>query len=1522
VDVSALLRHQVERWGQGDCVRVEDLLAQAPALAADAVAIIDLISQEAHLRKQRDETLDPEEYCQRFPHLASQLRAELAVDQALDVRTKPVPTEQIGRYQLLEEIAEGGMGKVLRVRDPDFERTLAIKVMKPKASEHPTAQRRFLEEARLTGRLQHPGIPPVHELGRLDNGSPFFAMKLVKGHTFKALLKQRTDPTQELPRFLGIFRQVCQTVAYAHSRGIIHRDLKPHNIMVGAFGEVQVMDWGLAKAIAHLAEEEATVPVGHSSIEALHWNREAGLSRTGDVMGTPAYMAPEQARGEIRTLDQRCDVFGLGAILCEVLTGKPPFWQGSGLDLVLQAADGNLKDAFARLDNCGTAAELVELTRHCLAPHPADRPRHAGQVAEAVERYEAMVQERLRQAELERHKAQVQAEEERKRAEVEQARAEEQRRRAEAEQARAEEQRWRAEAEQSRADEERKRRAAEQAQVREERRRRRVQLGLVSTAALLALATVTAGAWFLQDWMHKNDRRAQLEDALTIRLDGLRARQRTLHAQLADPIKASQRISDMDGWQKEVADLRNGWQLALELVDKNGELLDPSWFESLRALDQTLQADHRDWQLARDLDDIRMKASTAVEGKLNSGIAVREYPSLFQKHRLAVANGQTAALVADIGRSRLRHVLVAALDDWALRIMQDDWSQKRVAKPALRAAALEPLWEVARQLDPDPWRNQVRDPKLGLAELRALAAGVKPATQTPHILHLLAVRLASHPEAEKDGVALLRRATLHHHQDFWLHILLGDLVKDPVARAGCNQAALALRPRNSGAHNNLGVALAAQKDYGGAITCYRQALQFDPTSALTYTNWGLALKEQKDYAGAIARYRQALQLDPNFVPAHMGLGLALAAQKDYAGAIRHYQKALKLDPRYAPAHKDWGNFLATQKDYAGAIAHYEKASLLDPRDAPTHYNWGNALYSRKDHPGAIAHYQKALQLDPNFAPAHTGWGRVLVVQQDYAGAIDHFRQALQLDPNTAHADFRWGMALQAQQDYAGAIHHFRQALKLDPQDAHAHLYWGTSLQAQQDYAGAVHHYKLALQLDPNLALAHANWAAGLQAQQDYAGAVRHYQLALKLNPNFALTHLNCGVALHTLQDYAGAIHHFEQALRLDPNLALAHHNWGGVLQAQKDYAGAVRHFEQALQLDPNLAHAHCALGEALLARGEFARAEQATQRGLQRLPAGHPLRAFVQKQLEQCRQALQVEQRAVALAHGQAQPAEPAELFQLAQFCRQFRRYHAGAHLFTAAFAAQPGLAEDPTKGYRGQAAGAAALAATGQGWDAGQLKAKAKAQLRRQALDWLCADRVLLSRVVTSYRDGSPASGQKPVSPLENLSGSPRELRPADLLRACDQLRRWQTDPDLASLRDEKELAKLPAEEQKACRQLWADVRALEKQARGCFSERQLTGSLTAPQKEQAQAVKLQTGKVYVFDLDSRGLDSILRLEDDQGQKLAEDKGWRPGLSPNSCISFDCPKDGTYCLVVTVAGPRTTGNYTLIIREFPGPKK
>jgi serine/threonine protein kinase/formylglycine-generating enzyme required for sulfatase activity len=250
------------------------------------------------------------------------------------------------RYQVGEELAHGGMGRILRVRDQDLHRDLAMKVLSADGEggspRSPTVSRqvaRFLEEAQVTGQLDHPGIVPVHELGLDREGRLFFTMKLVRGRTLREVIDLQREGRDgwSQTRVLGVLLKVCEAMSYAHARGVIHRDLKPANVMVGGFGEVYVMDWGLA----HLLDREDVKDIrvrepaprpGESPDELYSERHElsAGpdspmVTMDGDVVGTPAYMPPEQADGRVHDVGPRSDVYAVGAMLYHLLAGRMPY---------------------------------------------------------------------------------------------------------------------------------------------------------------------------------------------------------------------------------------------------------------------------------------------------------------------------------------------------------------------------------------------------------------------------------------------------------------------------------------------------------------------------------------------------------------------------------------------------------------------------------------------------------------------------------------------------------------------------------------------------------------------------------------------------------------------------------------------------------------------------------------------------------------------------------------------------------------------------------------------------------------------------------------------------------------------------------------------------------------------------------------------------------------------------------------------------------------------------------------------
>jgi formylglycine-generating enzyme required for sulfatase activity len=305
------------------------------------------------------------------------------------------PTEATGRepllpsdarYQIADELGRGGMGAVFTVRDRTLDRELAMKVLlapPPTLEAGPADQRRrrrFLREARITGQLDHPGVLPVHELGEDRSGHLFFTMRRVTGDDLGCLFEDMREKggAREMNRALRLLQRVCETVAYAHHHGIVHRDLKPPNVLVGERDEIFVTDWGLAFHWGEEQEEEATSsgePRGNDPLR----------TAAGTVLGTPAYMAPEQALGLREGIGPRTDVYALGAILYQLLNGHPPFvvtGEKTPATAVLEAlADGPPPT------RAGSPPELVSISRKAMACDPADRYRDAGGLATDLDAY-------------------------------------------------------------------------------------------------------------------------------------------------------------------------------------------------------------------------------------------------------------------------------------------------------------------------------------------------------------------------------------------------------------------------------------------------------------------------------------------------------------------------------------------------------------------------------------------------------------------------------------------------------------------------------------------------------------------------------------------------------------------------------------------------------------------------------------------------------------------------------------------------------------------------------------------------------------------------------------------------------------------------------------------------------------------------------------------------------------------------------------------------------------------------------
>ncbi len=290
----------------------------------------------------------------------------------------------LGRFQLLGEIGRGGMGRVLEARDPDLRRTVAVKVVIDPAAVSDAQLSRFVAEAQVTSQLQHPGIVPVYEMGVTTDGQIYFVMKRIEGRSMRQLLEdielgEADDATAwSQHKLLTAFVQICNAVAYAHSLGVVHRDLKPSNIMFGRFGEVLVLDWGLARLLGSGPEELQTDRV-----------ERVALARTldGVAIGTAGYMSPEQARGDVDLLDPRSDVFALGAVLYELLTSRRAYPGASVIEVMMATVRGAPLEPSEVAPDRSIHPEIEEVCMTALSPNPAHRYADAAEMGEAVEAY-------------------------------------------------------------------------------------------------------------------------------------------------------------------------------------------------------------------------------------------------------------------------------------------------------------------------------------------------------------------------------------------------------------------------------------------------------------------------------------------------------------------------------------------------------------------------------------------------------------------------------------------------------------------------------------------------------------------------------------------------------------------------------------------------------------------------------------------------------------------------------------------------------------------------------------------------------------------------------------------------------------------------------------------------------------------------------------------------------------------------------------------------------------------------------
>lgn len=1049
------------------------------------------------------------------------------------------------RYQLLGEIARGGMGVVLKGRDPDLGRDIAFKVLRQELSGKPAAVQRFVEEAQVGGQLQHPGIVPVYDIGRFSDGRPYFAMKLVKGRTLADLLAERTDPAVDRGRYLRHFLQVCQTLAYAHSKGVIHRDLKPSNVMVGAFDEVLVMDWGLAKVLPRggVADEEKASRASEHPTEGLTEIKTARFgsgseTEAGSVLGTPAFMPPEQAGGEIDKLDERADVFGLGAVLCVILTGKPPYVAASGDALRLMAVRGQLDECFARLDACGADAELLALCRRSLSVIRDSRPRDAGGLAAAVSGYLAGVEDRARRAELDR--------------------------------------------------------AAAAAEAIEQRKRRKVQLALAASLMLLLCGGVGFGWWQdrqasarrAEQASRDRDERERLDrnaDVLRILVDRCEDALRREDAEAAMATLEEIERRQSDGGSEEFRPRMQRCRADATLLDELNRIEIERW---------TLT----DGELRGSVALASRKRLEALEkygivmGATNSKESIRRIEESLVRERIIGAldlaliydrlNAQPNTLLWEflcrVDRNEYRNALRTALHNRSgteVRTLLDQ--PEALTQPihfSIAIGALPVLHDNRRKALESAWGRKPGDLQLLLMLGGQSSASGTNRNDPEKLARNAAVQLrwyqaavAAHPKNSYAWSAL--GSALSNHRNYEEAIF-------------AFQEALRLDGKNSTARNNMAIALRDKGDIDGALREFRKTFELNPKYHGAHANFAWLIRRRGELDLAIEHFREAVRLEPRSSYPQKNLASALIEKNDLDGAIAQLREAVKLIPTEENLHADLWRAIRTKHGYDRQIAEIQEYIKANPESAMGYNQLGLAYKGRnQDLDAAICAFRQSIRLqapspwndvDLSRSLAHREIGLILLSQEKLDEAQVEFRRAIELNPSSI-ANGNLADILMSKGEWSQAIRRLQEAVRNDPSNSNLRNSLGNALTARGELHSAIYEYREALRLSPKASGILFGLGRALAAIGEDAEAADQFQACLQLRPKDHLARVNLGVMLGRLGDTKGAIREYEECIRILPDFALALNNLAWIRATDsraefRDGAQAVRLAIRACEL--------------------------------------------------------------------------------------------------------------------------------------------------------------------------------------------------------------------------------------------------------------------------------------------------------------------------------------------------------------------
>jgi tetratricopeptide (TPR) repeat protein/serine/threonine protein kinase len=1172
---------------------------QKESAAERAAFLAEACGADSGLRQQVEGLLGEHEQLGSFLESPSAVSVPDTIDQAITER----PGTVIGPYKLLEQIGEGGFGVVFMAeQQAPIRRKVALKVLKPGMETRPIVAR-FEAERQALALMDHPNIATVLDGGQTPTGRPYFVMELVKG----VPITDYCDQSELTPRErLELLLTVCEAVQHAHQKGVIHRDIKPSNLLVtmhDATPVVKAIDFGIAKALGQQLTDKTL------------------FTGFGQMIGTPLYMSPEQAGWSGLDVDTRSDIYSLGVLLYELLTGTTPFDK-------------------ERLKEVGYD-EMRRIIREEEPPKPSTRISTMGQAATTVSMRRKSDPKRLSQlfrGELDWIVMKCLEKDRNRRYETANSLAQDIERYLHDEPVQA---------------------CPPSAAYRFRKFAHRNKRALGTAALLGVVSLVAVGAvagtlgWVARD---RAERQAKLNGEVEAAIqEGFRRADRALTL-----------TGSPSQWEAELAMAFSSHKRAEGLAAGQELLLDAALNERLQALADRLRTDEEDRRMVQTIEQIQLAAvePNITESRFSNQESVPKYREAFKRYGIAAEATppkEAAGLMASKAPA-IQTALVAALTDWF---------RKSLAVSDFTTPENRWLARVIVAADTDIWPNRVRDARLkkDRKALEVLAEQGDVVRQPSTTIILLADVLDERGDSQ-NAIRLLRRAQEYSPGDFWINHRLAEKLstsKPPQWEDAITfyRVTLALRPGNPGvlvnlgnalrskgdlpgaiatfrkatdlapkyaaAHNMVGIALMEQGDLPGALKAVRKAIELEPQSSKwtnnlgtvlhhrgdlpgaiaahrkaveldrkntwAYNNLGLALKENNDLRGALAAYRQAIRIDPDYAYAYMNLGVALKAQNDLAGALAASRKAIEMDPYCAKAHYNLGGDLSDSGDLVGAIKSYRTSIELDPKYADAHYNLGIALTKKGDLAGAVIAYRKAIEIKPDYLQAHLHLGDVFQQSGDQAGAIAAYqkviavaRKAIDAGQKSAAAHLDLGLALYHLGDLPRAIAALNKSIELDSKDAGAHSYLGMALLARGDFPGAIVAHHRAIACDPKSAGPQVNLGYTLLAQGDLPGAIAAFRKATELDPQSVEAHSNLGLALSRKDKLDEAEAAYKKALAINPNFAVAHNNLGLIHKAKWNMPAAMAAYRKALDLKPDYVDALLNLGSGLSQQEDCAKA--------------------------------------------------------------------------------------------------------------------------------------------------------------------------------------------------------------------------------------------------------------------------------------------------------------------------------------------